>query len=69
MVAADNAVPLALWTRIFLKEQGYETKTTIYQDNTYAILSKKKGRKATTRGEGTWSSDFSSLKTALRRGT
>jgi len=34
LVAADDSFPLALWTRIFLKEQGHESETTIYQDNT-----------------------------------
>ena len=38
LVAAHEALLYALWTRLFLINQGFECKTTIYQDNTSAIL-------------------------------
>ena len=37
LVACDDAMTQVLWTRNFLKEQGYETKTYMKQDNTSAI--------------------------------
>jgi len=41
LVTADDSVPLTLWTMIFLKEQGCESETTIYQDNPSAMLLEK----------------------------
>jgi hypothetical protein len=38
LVAADDIVGQAMWTRMFLKAQGYTSETTIYQDNTSAML-------------------------------
>ena len=38
LVAANEAVGPAQWMRQFLLEQGYTCNTTIYQDNTSAIL-------------------------------
>jgi len=49
VVAADDSVPLALWTRIFLKEQGCESETTIYQDKTSAMLLEKNGKKSSSK--------------------
>ena len=46
LVAADDTMPLALWTRNFLKEQGYESKTTLHQDNTSTILLEKNGKES-----------------------
>jgi hypothetical protein len=43
LVAADAIAPQAIWTRNFLKEQGYESNTIIYQDNTSAMLLEKNG--------------------------
>ena len=43
LVAADDCVPQAIWTREFVKAQGYESKTVIYQDNQSAILLEKNG--------------------------
>ena len=49
LVAANDSVPLALWTRSFLKEQGYQSETTIYQDNTSAILLEKNGKESSSK--------------------
>ena len=44
LVACDDAMTLVLWTRNFLKEQGYDTKTYMKQDNTSAMQLEKNGR-------------------------
>jgi hypothetical protein len=49
VVGADKAVPLALWTRNFLLEQGYESQTTIFQDNTSAILLETNGKESSSK--------------------
>jgi hypothetical protein len=38
LVAVDDVVVQAMWTRNFLEGQGHECKTTVYQDSTSAIL-------------------------------
>ena len=43
LVAADDCMSPALWTRLFLMDQGYECQTTIYQDNTSSIHLEKNG--------------------------
>jgi hypothetical protein len=40
-VAADDIVVQALWTTLFLQEQGYESETTVFEDNTSAMLLEK----------------------------
>jgi hypothetical protein len=67
-VAADNAVPLALWTRNFLKEQGYETKTTIYQDNTSAILLEKNGKESSSKRTRHMNIKFFFIKDCIDKG-
>jgi len=49
LAEADDSVQLALWTRIVLKEQGYESETMICQDNTSAMLSEENGRRILAR--------------------
>jgi hypothetical protein len=49
LVAANDAVPYALWTKYFLEEQGYDSKTTIYQDNTSAMLLEKNGKESSSK--------------------
>ena len=49
LVAVDDVVVQAMWTRNFLEEQGYECKTTIYQDNTSAILLEKNGKESSSK--------------------
>jgi len=46
LVAADDSVLLALWTRIFLKEKGHEIETTMCQDNASAMLLEKNGKES-----------------------
>jgi len=52
LVAAGDSVPLTLWTRIFLKEQGCEIETTICQDNASAMLSKKNDKESCSKRTG-----------------
>ena len=49
LVAADDIVPQALWTINFLTEQGYKCDTTIFQDNTSAILLEKNGMESSSK--------------------
>ena len=44
LVACNDAMTQMLWTRNFLKEQGYKTKTYMKQDNTSTIQLEKNGR-------------------------
>ena len=45
LVAADDFMPMLLWTRYFLEGQGYgSVDTVLYQDNQSAILLEKNGR-------------------------
>ena len=45
LVGVDDAMPIIIWTRNFLKAQGYEVlENTVYQDNQSAILLEKNGR-------------------------
>ncbi len=47
LVASDDAATMILWTKMFLKEQGYEIERNIlYQDNRSAILLEENGRKS-----------------------
>ena len=46
VVAVDDLMPMIIWTRYFLQEQGYDTQTTIYQDNQSAMLLEKNGRRS-----------------------
>jgi hypothetical protein len=50
LVAADDFMPIILWTNYFLDAQGYGTNDTIlYQDNQSAILLEKNGRKSSSK--------------------
>jgi hypothetical protein len=50
LVAADDFMPIILWTNYFLDAQGYSTHDTIlYQDNQSAILLEKNGRKSSSK--------------------
>jgi hypothetical protein len=45
LAGADDGMPLILWTRQFLIEQGYKvTDNVVYQDNQSAILLERNGR-------------------------
>ena len=50
LVAADDFMPIILWTNYFLDGQGYGTHDNIlYQDNQSAILLEKNGRKSSSK--------------------
>ena len=50
LVGADDAMSYVMWTKYFLKEQGYEETTSImYQDNQSAILLEKNGTKSSSK--------------------
>ena len=50
LIWADNAMPHMLWTRCFLKAQGYGIDNNIfYQDNMSEMLLEKKGKKSSTK--------------------
>ena len=47
VVGADDVLGDLLWSKNFMKAQGYEAnKITLYQDNTSAILLEKNGRES-----------------------
>ena len=46
LVAAHEITKHLIWSMNFLKEQGYETKPILYQDNTSAILLEEYGAKS-----------------------
>ena len=49
-VAADDFMPIILWTNYFLEAQGYGYQYTIlYQDNQSAILQEKNSRKSSSK--------------------
>jgi len=49
LVAADEVVVQAMWTRNFLEAQGYTSRTTVFQDNTSAILLEKNGKESSSK--------------------
>jgi hypothetical protein len=47
LVGVDDAINMILWTRLFLKEQGYRVEDNmVYQDNKSAILLEKNGKRS-----------------------
>jgi len=45
LIAANDSMPLLLWTNNFLHVQGFNlNETVLHQDNQSAILLKKNGR-------------------------
>jgi hypothetical protein len=49
LVGADDTITQAMWTKQFLEEQGYTCNTTMYQDNTSAMLLEKKGTESSSK--------------------
>ena len=50
LLGADDVLPQLLWTRYFLKEQGYDIDENImYQDNMITILLYNNGRRSITK--------------------
>ena len=45
LAAADQALPLALWTPSFMNAQGHKVKSNkVFQDNKSAMLLEKNGK-------------------------
>jgi hypothetical protein len=50
LVAADDVLPMILWTRQFMEGQGYAVKENVlYQDNQSAMLLEMNGQKSSTK--------------------
>jgi hypothetical protein len=50
LVAVDDILSQVLWTRYFLKAQGYDvTESTVYQDNQSAILLENNGKASSSK--------------------
>jgi len=50
LVGVNDFMPQILWTRYFLKEQGYDVRDNIvYQDNQSAMLMAKNGKGSTSK--------------------
>ena len=50
LVAADDFMPMLLWTNYFLRDQGYEcSNTVLHQDNQSTILLEKNGKMSSSR--------------------
>ena len=50
LVGVDDMMSMVLWTRQFMKGQGYDISTNVvYQDNTSAILLEKYGEQSSTK--------------------
>ena len=49
LVGVDDAMNMILWTRLFLKAQGYDvTDNILYQDNKSTILLETNGKRSST---------------------
>ena len=50
LIGVYDVLPQVLWTKQFLKEQGWlDSTTVVYQDNTSSILLEKNGRSSSTK--------------------
>ena len=50
LVGVDDMMPLILWTRYFLKEQGYKVSDNIiFQDNKSTMLLERNGRASSSK--------------------
>jgi hypothetical protein len=50
LVGVDDGMPLVIWTRNFMIEQGYDVKdNVVYQDNQIAIILERNGRASSGR--------------------
>lgn len=50
LVGVDDGLPLVLWTRYFLQEQGYDMKPSlIYQDNKSTMLLERNGKASSSK--------------------
>ena len=69
LVAAHEALLYALWTRLFLINQGYDCKSTIYRTTPVQFSWRLTEWTAPAREHDTWILDFSLSPIASRRGT
>jgi hypothetical protein len=49
LVAADNIVPQAMWTRMFLESQGHASETAVFQDNTSSNALEQNGKESSSK--------------------
>ena len=50
LVGVDDTMPMIIWVRLFMEEQGYTVKENIvYQDNQSAILLERNGTRSSTK--------------------
>ena len=50
VVGVHDVLPLVLWTKLFLEEQGYKVESNkVYQDNKSTILLAKNGKKSSSK--------------------
>jgi hypothetical protein len=50
LVAVSDVLPQVIWTRYFLRHQGYDVgEATVYQDNKSAILLERNGKRSSGR--------------------
>ena len=46
LVGVDDCMSQIIWTRYFMKEQGYDVENKLYQDNQSAIKLEENGRRS-----------------------
>jgi hypothetical protein len=44
LIAVDDTLPMVQWTKLFMKDQGYDLETVVKEDNKSTILLMKNGR-------------------------
>ena len=50
LVGVDDAMPMVLWVKKFMEEQGFKiTENIVYQDNQSAILLERNGKRSSTK--------------------
>ena len=49
LVAVHDRLPDIIWTRYFLKWQGYNSEMILYQDNMSAMLLEKNGKRSSSK--------------------
>jgi hypothetical protein len=49
LVGVDDCMGKILWTKNFMESQGYQIRTTVYQDNKSAILLEKNGKASSSK--------------------
>jgi len=44
LIAVDDTLPMVQWTKLFMKDQGYDLETVVKEDNKSTMLLMKNGR-------------------------